>query len=105
MFRKQASLLPDSSCHRPKRRESKRGEEGQREGGKKGERRRKEGESGREGWREGDIQIRNDISLSTSRCNHRFTSLKWVSGASLSRQSNLPSPTPTDVFNVKLIIK
>ena len=91
-----------------KRRESKRKEgEEKREREGLGRRERgggRRGEEGREGWRKGSIQIRNDISLSTSKCSHRLTSLKCVSGASLSLQSNLPSPTPTDVFNVKLII-
>lgn len=105
MFRKQASLPPDSSCHWPK---GGRAREGRRDREREGRKEKGGGRRGRMGEKDGergDIQIRNDISLSTSRCNHRFTSLKWVSGASLSLQSNLPSPTPTDVFNVKLIIK
>lgn len=103
MFRKQTSLLPDSLCHWPKGGKARGWEGRERE-----ERRRKGGGrrgNGREGWRKGGIKIRSDISLSTSKCNRRLTSLKRVSGASLSLQSNLPSPTPTDVFNVKLIIK
>lgn len=107
MFWKRTSLLPDNSCHWPKgekareRRVRRRGREGQ------GRRDRGEEGGGRKGEKDGEggIQNKNDISLSASKCNHRLTSLKWVSGASLSLQSNLPSPTPTDVFDVKLIIK
>ena len=108
MFWKRTSLLPDNSCHWPKggkarvRRVRKRGRERGREEGR--EERKEEGERERR-MEKGGIQIRNDISLSASKCNHRLASLKWVSGVSLSLQSNLPSPTPTDVFDVKLIIK
>lgn len=102
MFQKQTSLLPDSLCHWPK------GGKARGWGGREREGRREKG-GGRGEWErrmeKGGIKIRSDISLSTSKCNHRLTSLKWVSGASQSLQSNLPSPTPTDVFNVKLIIK
>lgn len=109
MFRKQASLLPDSSCHWPKGERAREGRkdrerEGRREKG--GRRRGRMGEKdGERGVYKLEMIFHFPLQDAVTDSHHSNGCREPVCHCSLSLQSNSPSPTPTDVFNVKLIIK